>query len=65
MYSPAYAQRLWEKQQKPSVRIAGFPAEVRTEHLLNTSLESYLQTNLFGPSYCFKLQVTKYPVIFV
>jgi hypothetical protein len=33
---------------KTSVRIAGVPAEIRTEHFPNKSLCPYLLTNLFG-----------------
>jgi hypothetical protein len=36
-----------EIYHKP-VKIAGVPAEIRTECLPNTSLESYSKTSLFG-----------------
>lgn len=37
----------------PSVRIADILAEIRIEHLLNTSLERHDYTHLFGPSHVF------------
>jgi hypothetical protein len=33
---------------KIQVRVAGDPAEIRTEHLQNTTLERHLYTNLFS-----------------
>jgi hypothetical protein len=44
---PAFPCLDWGKSRKTSVRIAGIPVEIRTEHLPNTSLEIYLQINLF------------------
>jgi hypothetical protein len=36
------------KLRKISVRIAGVPTEIRTEHFPSTSLELYPYTRLFG-----------------
>jgi hypothetical protein len=35
-----------EENHETFFRIAGVPAEIRTENLLNTSVELYLYTNL-------------------
>jgi hypothetical protein len=40
LYS-VFARRNWRKPRETSVRIADVPAEIRTEHLPNTSLEHY------------------------
>jgi hypothetical protein len=37
-----------EENYETSVRIASVPAEIRTEHIPNTSLERYRYTNLLG-----------------
>jgi hypothetical protein len=37
-----------EKTMKSSVRVIGDPAEIRTEHYLNTNLEHYSDTNMLG-----------------
>jgi hypothetical protein len=38
----------WWKLRRPSVRVAGTPAEIRTEQLPNGSLERYRCTNQLG-----------------
>jgi hypothetical protein len=43
---PALAWSDWEIPRKTSVRIAGAPDEIRTEHLPNTSLKRNRHTNL-------------------
>jgi hypothetical protein len=40
-----------KKTTRPLVKTADIMAEIRIEHLLNTSLERYDYTHLFGPSH--------------
>lgn len=37
-----FASRIWEKYENPPESIADVLAGIRTEHLSNTNLESYL-----------------------
>jgi hypothetical protein len=40
----AFAQRDWGKPLKTSVKIAGVSTDKRTEHLLHTNLQHYMET---------------------
>jgi hypothetical protein len=48
------------KTERPSVRIVSIPAEIQTEHLPNTSLQCYLQINLFGVGFSSTLRWRQY-----
>jgi hypothetical protein len=43
-YSPGETKKPW----KTWVMVVGVPAEIWTQHLLNTNLEHYRYTNVFG-----------------
>lgn len=45
MYNPGYYLEELRRTTKTSVRIASVPHEIRTEHLLNISLQQYQYTN--------------------